>query len=223
MGSITTQVRNARRRARKQGLSANLTPEAWQETLEDFDYCCAYCGMYCDGLSIHATIEHYTSLASGGGTCIDNCIPSCFTCNSLKGSLSPEQVFHVSAERMEQIRRYLRSRKRGMRTPEHLHTPIVNMRKRDILSMVVMEEQRRSEQRLAHGEKITLQNVPQQIVLKISNASDDPLRVPSYEIGVALTIDECIVLARDLLSVVTSSQVPAEEKQPDLSYGGCCR
>ena len=86
--------------------------------------------------------------------------------------------------------------------------------------MSVMEEQQRSEQRLAHGEKITLQNTPQQIVLKISNASNDPLRVPSYEIGVALTTDECIVLARDLLIVATSPQVPMEGKQTEPSYDG---
>jgi 5-methylcytosine-specific restriction endonuclease McrA len=214
MWSMTTQVRNARRRARKQGLSANLTLQEWQNTIEDFDFCCAYCG--CDAYP--STIEHYISLAAGGGTCIDNCIPSCSSCNSLKGSLLPEQVFHVSPERMEQIRRYLRSRKKGKRNPEYLRTPIMNMRKRESQPMGIIEDLRQSEQRLAHGEKITLRSMSQQIVLKVSNTSENLLHAPCYEIGLALTADECIVLARDLLSAATSPHIPVEEKLPETSY-----
>ncbi len=113
MGSnITTQVRNARNRARKLGRRADITTEEWQEALEDFDFSCAYCGRKYDDLKPYFTIDHYTPLATGGGSCIDNCVPSCVKCNSLKGNLSSEQVSHVPAERMQQIRRYLDARKR---------------------------------------------------------------------------------------------------------------
>jgi 5-methylcytosine-specific restriction endonuclease McrA len=219
MGSgITRQVANARRRARKQGLSADLTVEAWQATLEDFDFCCAYCRMYCCGLRSFATIEHYISLAAGGGTCIDNCIPSCPSCNSLKGSLLPEQVPDFSPERVEQIRRYLHARQKGKRKPEYLCTPIVTtMRKRECL-MTGMEDLRQSEQRLGHGEKIALYSASQQIVLKVSNTSENLLHAPSYEIGVALTVQECITLARDLLCAAVSPSLSSSVS--DTTYQG---
>ncbi len=78
--------------------------------------------------------------------------------------------------------------------------------------MVITQDRQRSEQQLTHGEKITLLSVPHLIFLKLSNTSENLLHAPSYEIGVALTVEECVVLARDLLCAAASPDVSPASK-----------
>jgi hypothetical protein len=217
--SIARQVRDARRRARKRGLKANLTSAAWRITLEDFDYRCAYCG------GPGSTIDHVLSLARGGGTCIDNCVPSCSLCNERKGSAPPSQLTHVSAERIKQIRRYLQGRKYGKRQPELLSTPLHDLpsahkaRKRATLMFEQYEEPQSTRQELGQGDVITLSQNAEQIMLTMSH-TPALQQASSYTIKVPLTKDACLVLARDLLTMaLLPPPAPALLDEMDKLYG----
>lgn len=64
--------------ARQQNLRADLRIEAWEVTIDDFQKKCAYCDKPFEAL------DHFISLASGGPSCIGNCLPCCYTCNNAK-------------------------------------------------------------------------------------------------------------------------------------------
>jgi 5-methylcytosine-specific restriction endonuclease McrA len=215
--SLARQVRAARRRARKRGLRANLSCEAWLITLQDFGYRCAYCG------GPGSTIDHVRSLAQGGGTCIDNCVPSCIFCNQRKGSMPLDWLTHVSAERIAQIQHYLQLRQRGKRRPEALtmmpyelpHAP--RARKRVIPMFEIQEDQTPTRHELDQGgELITVAHSSEQIVLTVSNAAASSQQV-SYTIKVPLTKDACLALARDLLTTaLTPLPTPLHEIVDEL-------
>jgi len=65
------------RRARIEGLQADLTLDQWLETLVRYEWKCAYCkGPY-------EVLEHITPLSYGiDGTTIHNCVPGCRSCNA---------------------------------------------------------------------------------------------------------------------------------------------
>jgi hypothetical protein len=72
--------------AREQGLPATLTLEQWLQTLNDFQWNCAYCS------SSYTLLEHFVPLVLGRGTVHTNCIPACRSCNTEKGSHYPTLV-----------------------------------------------------------------------------------------------------------------------------------
>lgn len=74
-------------RARKLDLPATLTVDEWLETLEYFEWKCAYCR---DGDYI--ILEHFIPLSMDGGTTQGNCVPACNSCNGVKQTYHPYQI-----------------------------------------------------------------------------------------------------------------------------------
>jgi 5-methylcytosine-specific restriction endonuclease McrA len=72
--------------------------------MKQFGWRCAY---YQEGLGV--IIEHFVPLSLGGGTTKTNCVPSCYSCNSQKNNLRPDQATKIAWERLEAIRVYLAS------------------------------------------------------------------------------------------------------------------
>ena len=80
MTSLAAQLQ----RARRLDLPATLTLREWLDTLEYFDWCCAYCRRM-----EFACMDHFVPVTQGGGTTKDNCVPACVSCNSTKGGRHP--------------------------------------------------------------------------------------------------------------------------------------
>jgi len=82
-GHYLSTVVSPRRRAQKLGATVNdFTPEQWQQTLEDHNHLCAYCGESDENL----TQDHVIPLSKGGNHTASNIVPACRFCNSSKGS-----------------------------------------------------------------------------------------------------------------------------------------
>jgi hypothetical protein len=98
------KVRYHLARAFELGLPATLTLEQWLETLEHFQWKCAFCqGPY-------ILLEHFIPLALGiGGTVQSNCVPACRSCNSKKGSDHPSTIATESgmADAIQKVQAYL--------------------------------------------------------------------------------------------------------------------
>lgn len=90
-------------RARALGLPATLTFKEWVDTLDYFNWECAYCpnGEFTD-------LEHFVPLGEGSGTAANNCIPACGSCNAKKNNRHPDQLDSIFlAENLARIRQYL--------------------------------------------------------------------------------------------------------------------
>jgi 5-methylcytosine-specific restriction endonuclease McrA len=74
------RISSARRRALLLEAEGTFTVDEWLQVLEDFDYCCAYCGVQLDA----PTMDHVVPLSKGGTNDIDNIVPACKSCNSRK-------------------------------------------------------------------------------------------------------------------------------------------
>lgn len=72
------RIRGQNQRAKQAGARHDLTLEQWLETLEYFNYKCAYCGT-----RDYEFIEHYLPVRVAGTT-VSNCVPACANCNALK-------------------------------------------------------------------------------------------------------------------------------------------
>lgn len=102
------KVSNHNARAKNVRLFATLTLEQWLETLEHFNWKCAYCktGKY-------ELLEHFIPLNHGKGTTKDNCVPACSKCNSLKSAWNPLLDYgpDLSSIRdgLEDVHRYLKA------------------------------------------------------------------------------------------------------------------
>lgn len=98
-----TRIAHHLKRAREAGTGATLTLPQWTQTLEHFQFHCAYCG------GDYECLEHFIPISDGGGTVSSNCVPSCKSCNSIKsnwwpGSFAPEPF---STGRIQWIQGYL--------------------------------------------------------------------------------------------------------------------
>jgi 5-methylcytosine-specific restriction endonuclease McrA len=99
------QVRKQIRRA-----AGTLTINEWFNTVEYFQYTCAYCG------SPHSlTMDHIVPICKGGKTTPDNIIPACSSCNSSKQAEDvvewyTKQVFY-NKDRLESIIKFVTSRR----------------------------------------------------------------------------------------------------------------
>lgn len=96
-----------RRRDRMAQLPHTLTVEEWEETLEYFDYSCAYCGVSDDNIGK----EHIIPVVKGGGYTQDNIIPACRSCNAKKHTRDLEEWYvsyeHYNKERLDKILDYV--------------------------------------------------------------------------------------------------------------------
>ena len=71
-------IRSALSRARAARRLATLTQEEWARTVSHFNDTCAYCG------DKWYLVNLVLPLELGGGATVDNCVPACFRCNTLK-------------------------------------------------------------------------------------------------------------------------------------------
>lgn len=97
-----SRVSMARARTEKLGLASDLTFEQWTQTLEYYNYSCAYCGGGFEAL------DHFMPVVRGGGTTWSNCVPACQHCNSVKHDRLPADVFSPGI--VVSITEYLNSR-----------------------------------------------------------------------------------------------------------------
>lgn len=79
-----TRMWSQRRKARKAMLPHSLSEEEWEQTLEAFDYSCAYCGHKPSEGEPRLHQEHFIPVSHRGGYTAENIIPACKSCNSSK-------------------------------------------------------------------------------------------------------------------------------------------
>lgn len=76
-----------RMRARKKGATVvTLTLEEWTEVCARYDNACAYCGSRKD-----MGMDHQLPMQRGGGHEKSNVVPCCRSCNTSKGTQTPEE------------------------------------------------------------------------------------------------------------------------------------
>jgi hypothetical protein len=99
-----TRVREQNRRARFHNAVATLTIAEWEQTLADFHSICAYCQV-----RPFSVLEHFIPFGHvGEGTYVNNCLPACQSCNTLKKNYIAEEVIHrFGRERVEYLQAYL--------------------------------------------------------------------------------------------------------------------
>jgi 5-methylcytosine-specific restriction endonuclease McrA len=81
-----------------------FTKDEWENRLIEFNFSCAYCYRNECELNKKLTIDHIIPISKGGLNIIENIVPSCFSCNSSKGSkdvdeylvrVNPNKVFFM--------------------------------------------------------------------------------------------------------------------------------
>jgi hypothetical protein len=85
--SIERRLRGQNQRAKQAGAKHDLTMEQWLETLQYFDFKCAYCG------GEYEVIEHYLPVFKAGTT-VSNCVPACLRCNIMKDRKTHDLSFY---------------------------------------------------------------------------------------------------------------------------------
>jgi hypothetical protein len=81
------KVKQHNRRALDLGHPGTLTLDQWIRVLKLYSHTCAYCGGKYD------VLEHFIPLTfPDSGTTQINCVPSCNSCNGLKGPYHPERI-----------------------------------------------------------------------------------------------------------------------------------
>lgn len=106
--TIEQKLRGQNQRAKQAGVRHDLTLEQWLETLEYFDYKCAYCG------GGYEVIEHYLPV-SKAGTTVSNCVPACLHCNIWKDRKGHDLAFYQK----ENVIRFIESH--GVKILFHVH------------------------------------------------------------------------------------------------------
>jgi 5-methylcytosine-specific restriction endonuclease McrA len=71
-----------RRQAHMAKVERTLTQEQWNETLETFNHCCAYCLRG----DLKLTIDHVIPVSKGGPHTAENVVPACKHCNCVKSA-----------------------------------------------------------------------------------------------------------------------------------------
>lgn len=82
----------------------SLVVSEWMATLKHFDAKCAYCQ-----ICAYECLEHFVPIKLGGGTCANNVVPSCLSCNALKKNLHPGMVKSIPQTDIDRVRSYLQS------------------------------------------------------------------------------------------------------------------
>ena len=107
--TIEQRVRGQNQRAKQAGARHDLTLEQWMETLEYFNYKCAYCGE-----RDYDFIEHYLPVRIAGTT-LSNCVPACASCNALKDAQNHRLSFYQN----ERVLAFIESK--GVKIGFHIH------------------------------------------------------------------------------------------------------
>jgi 5-methylcytosine-specific restriction endonuclease McrA len=118
--AMEQRLRNINEAAKRADARHDLTMEQWLETLEFFDYKCAYCG------GDYEVIEHYLSIRKAGTT-VSNCVPACFSCNVMKDKYGHDLSFYQN----EKVIRFIESK--GVKIRFHIHKFIARKEKYVIL------------------------------------------------------------------------------------------
>ena len=106
--TMEQRLRGQNQRAKQKGSRHDLTMEQWLETLEHFDYKCAYCG------GSYEIIEHYLPI-SIAGTTVSNCVPACSRCNAMKDAKNHDLSFYQN----ERVLAFIQSK--GVKISFHIH------------------------------------------------------------------------------------------------------
>jgi len=106
--TIEQRLQGQNQRAKQAGARHDLTIEQWLETLEYFNYRCAYCG------GKYEVIEHYLPVQKAGTT-VSNCIPACLSCNALKDAKN----HNLSLYQNERVLAFIESK--GVKIMFHIH------------------------------------------------------------------------------------------------------
>lgn len=85
-----------------------ITEEEWIDCKDFFDNSCAYCGLSeAENIKLYGQQLHKEHFDHDGSNGIDNCIPSCKSCNSSKGTKIFEEWFTGAEENKEKIYAWL--------------------------------------------------------------------------------------------------------------------
>jgi hypothetical protein len=86
------KVINQRRRGLERGAEGTFSRAEWEEKLELYGRCCAYCRR-----PRKMTIHHVVPLAKGGTNYASNIVPACGSCNSSIGTKTvlPKEACHL--------------------------------------------------------------------------------------------------------------------------------
>lgn len=104
-----TVVQDHRNRAQTIGEDDSLNIIEWMQTLRDFKFHCAYCTA-----GFYECLEHFIPLGKGRGTMVNNCVPACQRCNSIKKNHHPlKDAKMFWGMDITGVDRYLRKRKRA--------------------------------------------------------------------------------------------------------------
>lgn len=101
------KVKFHRQRAKDMGLPSSLTPRQWLQTLDDFQWQCAYCR-----IQAYKILEHFVPLCLGGGTTASNCLPACEICHAYKRDRHPSTLLDHEqlGPAIERLQAYLAGR-----------------------------------------------------------------------------------------------------------------
>jgi len=122
--TMEQRLRGQNQRAKQAGTRHDLTMEQWLETLEYFNYKCAYCG------GTYEVIEHYLPVHVAGTT-VSNCVPACLKCNNMKD----KQWHDLSYYQNENVLRFIESK--GVKIAFHVHLYVAQ--KREYVALVCQE------------------------------------------------------------------------------------
>ena len=89
-----------RRRALKAGSNGSFTEEEFRLLCEQYDNRCVYCRE-----ELPLVSDHVTPLSRGGGNSIDNIVPACKSCNSMKGAMTFDEFVKRLREVVERLRK----------------------------------------------------------------------------------------------------------------------
>jgi 5-methylcytosine-specific restriction endonuclease McrA len=106
--TMDQRLRGQNQRAKQAGARHDLTMEQWLETLQYFDYKCAYCG------GEYEVIEHYLPIHKAGTT-VSNCVPACLHCNIMKDRKGHDLAFYQN----ENVIRFIESK--GVKISFYIH------------------------------------------------------------------------------------------------------
>jgi hypothetical protein len=107
--TLEQRLRGQNQRAKQAGARHDLTMEQWLETLEYFDYKCAYCGE-----REYEVIEHFLPVHDAGST-VSNCVPACKRCNVMKDAKNHQLTFYQN----ERVLAFIKSK--GVHVSFHVH------------------------------------------------------------------------------------------------------
>ena len=84
----TRKINNRNSVCKRNGIEGRYTIEEWKAKLEEYNYCCAYCG---EELLDKITADHVIPITRGGTNYISNIVPACMHCNCSKHNKTAEE------------------------------------------------------------------------------------------------------------------------------------